>query len=173
MGVLTVEDGSIDTENLEDDGLSPGKILVYRQGATPPRFMNFDRVPVDFAAEENMLLNEFTYISGVSDLLRNSLSTYSKMSGVALQVLVEQDDTRISITAEKFVKRLRRWRNTFCVYIVNLQPFLVFQKLLATTGKLKFSTLTRLTFQATILFLKQQAKLAKQLRKTQYGFRSS
>ena len=107
MGVLTVEDGSIDTENLEDDGLSPGKVLVYRQGATPPRFMNFDRVPVDFAAEENMLLNEFTYISGVSDLLRNSLSSYSNMSGVALQVLVEQDDTRISITAEKIREAIK------------------------------------------------------------------
>lgn len=89
MGVLTVEDGSVDMDNLEDDGLSPGKVLVYRQGATPPKFMNFDRVPVDFTTEENMLLNEFTYVSGVSDLLRNSIANYSNMSGVALQVLVE------------------------------------------------------------------------------------
>ncbi len=101
MGVLTVEDGSVDVENLEDDGLSPGKVLIYRQGSTPPKFMNFDRVPVDFTAEENILLNEFSYISGVSDLLRNSVSNYSQLSGVALQVLVEQDDTRISVTAEK------------------------------------------------------------------------
>lgn len=101
MGVLTVEDGSVDTDNLEDDGLSPGKVLVYRQGSTPPKFMNFDRIPVDFATEESMLLNEFSYVSGVSDLLRNSVANYANMSGVALQVLAEQDDTRISITAEK------------------------------------------------------------------------
>ena len=107
MGVLTVEDGSVDTENLEDDGLSPGKVLVYRQGSNPPKFMNFDRVPIDFTSEENILLNEFTYISGVSDLLRNSVANYSQMSGVALQVLVEQDDTRISITADKIRESIK------------------------------------------------------------------
>lgn len=107
MGVLTVEDGSVDMDNLEDDGLSPGKVLVYRQGATPPKFMNFDRVPVDFTTEENMLLNEFTYVSGVSDLLRNSIANYSNMSGVALQVLVEQDDTRISITADRIREAIK------------------------------------------------------------------
>lgn len=107
MGVLTVEDGSVDVDNLEDGGLCPGKVLVYRQGATPPRFMNFDKVPVDFAAEETMLLNEFTYVSGVSDLLRNSLSSYANMSGVALQVLAEQDDTRISVAAEKVREAIR------------------------------------------------------------------
>lgn len=107
MGVLTVEDGSVDVDNLEDDGLSPGKVLIYRQGANPPKFMNFDRVPVDFSTEENMLLNEFTYVSGVSDLLRNSVANYSNMSGVALQVLVEQDDTRISITADKIREAIK------------------------------------------------------------------
>ena len=107
MGVLTVEDGSVDVDNLEDDGLSPGKVLIYRQGANPPKFMNFDRVPIDFSTEENMLLNEFTYVSGVSDLLRNSVANYSNMSGVALQVLVEQDDTRISITADKIREAIK------------------------------------------------------------------
>lgn len=107
MGVLTVEDGSVDTDNLEDDGLSPGKVLVYRQGSTPPRFMNFDRIPVDFTTEENMLLSEFSYVSGVSDLLRNSVANYANMSGVALQVLVEQDDTRISITADKIREAIK------------------------------------------------------------------
>ena len=33
---LAVEDGSVDIDNLEEEGLSPGKILVYRQGAQPP-----------------------------------------------------------------------------------------------------------------------------------------
>ena len=37
MGVLTVEDGSVDLDNLEEEGLSPGKILVYRQGSNAPR----------------------------------------------------------------------------------------------------------------------------------------
>ncbi|MBQ8431061.1 MAG: hypothetical protein IJX26_03910, partial [Clostridia bacterium] len=33
MGVLAVEAGSVDTDALEQDGLSPGKVLVYRQGS--------------------------------------------------------------------------------------------------------------------------------------------
>lgn len=100
MGVLTVEDGSVDTDNLEDEGLSPGKVLVYRQGANPPQFMTFDRVPIDFASEEKQILNEFTLISGVSDIMRTSLSNYVNMSGVALQRIIEQDDSRISNTVE-------------------------------------------------------------------------
>ena len=39
MGVLMVEDGSVDTDNLEEEGLSPGKILVYRQGSVKPQLM--------------------------------------------------------------------------------------------------------------------------------------
>lgn len=38
--VLLTEDGSIDTQKIEEEGLSPGKILLYRQGAVPPTFMN-------------------------------------------------------------------------------------------------------------------------------------
>lgn len=35
-GYMLVEDGSVDIDNLEEEGLAPGKILVYRQGAIPP-----------------------------------------------------------------------------------------------------------------------------------------
>ncbi|MCX4286529.1 MAG: hypothetical protein OSJ68_04460, partial [Clostridia bacterium] len=59
MGVLTVENGSVDTDNLEEEGLSPGKILVYRQGAEKPSLMDSGDVPADFAYEEDRLLSEF------------------------------------------------------------------------------------------------------------------
>jgi hypothetical protein len=35
-GYLVVEDGSVDVDELEEDGLAPGKIVVYRQGANWP-----------------------------------------------------------------------------------------------------------------------------------------
>ena len=35
-GYLVVEDGSLDIDELSEDGLAPGKILVYRQGANWP-----------------------------------------------------------------------------------------------------------------------------------------
>ena len=100
MGVLTVEDGSIDSEMLEEDGLEPGKVLVYRQGSTPPRYMTNNTLPNDFSYEEERLLNEFMVISGVSDLMRNSQSSISNMSGTALSLLIEQDDNRIAATVE-------------------------------------------------------------------------
>lgn len=37
--VLCVEDGSVDADELSEEGLAPGKILVYRQGGKIPEFM--------------------------------------------------------------------------------------------------------------------------------------
>ncbi len=100
MGVMAVEDGSVDIDNLEQEGISPGKILVYRQGATPPRMIDCGSLPNDFDREEARLLNEFTRISGVSEIMRSSQTASGATSGVALQLLIEQDDTRLSLSAE-------------------------------------------------------------------------
>lgn len=108
MGVLTVEDGSVDTDNLEEEGLSPGKVLVYRQGSNPPRFMDNGSIPTDFIYEEGQLQNEFVMISGVSELMRNSATPRNVTSGVALQLLIEQDDTRLAATAEEIRAALRK-----------------------------------------------------------------
>ena len=87
MGVLTVEDGSVDVEDLQTDGLSPGKVLVYRQGCKAPEIMNETALPIDFTEEENKLINEFITISGVSDVSSSS-SNASLSSGSALQLLI-------------------------------------------------------------------------------------
>ncbi len=107
MGVLTVEDGSVDVDDLADEGLSPGKIIVYRQGSQPPRLMNCGDVPSDFAVEEERLLNEFISVSGVSEIMRSSSVPSGATSGVALQLLIEQDDTRLSVSAELVRKAAR------------------------------------------------------------------
>lgn len=100
MGVMAVEDGSVDTDNLEEEGMAPGKVLIYRQGSPAPRLLNSGSVPTDFSLEEDRLLNEFLTLSGVSDLLRNSSLT-NNVSGVALQLLIEQDETRLISSAEQ------------------------------------------------------------------------
>ncbi len=100
MGILSVEDGSLDIENLEEEGLSPGKVLIYRQGASSPKLLSTGSVPIDFQYEESSLLNEFTNVSGVSDLLRSGTSI-SNASGVALQLLIEQDDVKLLSSAEE------------------------------------------------------------------------
>lgn len=100
MGVLAVEDGSVDIDNLEEEGLSPGKILVYRQGANMPSYMSAGNIPTDFTTEEARLLDEFKQISGVSDMLNSSIA-FANLSGVALQLLIEQDETRLSVSSEE------------------------------------------------------------------------
>lgn len=38
MGVLCVEDGSVDIDDLCEEGISGGKVIVYRQGSNAPKF---------------------------------------------------------------------------------------------------------------------------------------
>ena len=101
MGVLTVEDGSVDVDNLQEEGLSPGKVLIYRQGSEPPQIMDSGSVPMEFTYEEERLINEFMVISGTSELSRNSATPTNVTSGVALQLLIEQDDSRLTATADE------------------------------------------------------------------------
>jgi len=100
MGVLTVEDGSVDTENLEEEGLCPGKVISYRQGANPPKMLGVEQLPSSFQEEEEQLLNEFMEISGVTNLLANSSISHS-WSGTALTLLIEQDKERMQITIDE------------------------------------------------------------------------
>ncbi len=100
MGVINVEDGSVDTDDLVDEGLSPGKVIVYRQGSRPPQIMNSGSVPLDFTYEEERLKSEFVSISGTSEVSKNSTLASSTMSGAAIELLIEQDETRLSVTAE-------------------------------------------------------------------------
>lgn len=112
MGVLTVEDGSVDTDNLEEEGLSPGKILVYRQGAVKPQLMESGNVPTDFNQEEDRLLQEFVTVSGVSEFARNSTTPTAITSGVALQLIAEQDDIRLASSIDSVktcIKKLARY----------------------------------------------------------------
>lgn len=97
MGVLTVEDGSVDTDALETEGLLPGKILVYRQGGKAPEMLDCGDVPTAFKDEEEWLEKEFALISGVSDLSQNS-TPISVTSATGLQLLLTQDETRLSAT---------------------------------------------------------------------------
>ncbi|MBE7087729.1 MAG: hypothetical protein E7369_05475 [Clostridiales bacterium] len=96
---MTVEDGSIDVDDLATDGLSPGKVLVYRQGSTPPEVMKDFEMPSDFSEEESRLINEFVIISGVSDVSSSS-NNASVSSGSALEILIGQDNERMTMIAE-------------------------------------------------------------------------
>ena len=95
LGVLSVEDGSVDLDNLEDEGLCPGKVLVYRQGATEPKYLQSEAIPTGLSDEEKELGDEFNKISGINELLSTDSISHN-MSGVALELLVKQDETRLN-----------------------------------------------------------------------------
>ena len=101
MGILAVEDGSVDIESLEDEGLSPGKILVYRQGSTPPKIMDTNDTPTAFEKEEEKLLEEFTQISGIADLSVTRGTYASNMSGIALELLINQETDKLKATTDQ------------------------------------------------------------------------
>ena len=99
MGVLAVEDGSLDVEDLEEDGLSPGKVLIVRQGGRMPQMLELGSVPTELVREEERLLDEFTIISGISDLMKYSQAPSTNTSAKAIALLMEQDESRLSMTA--------------------------------------------------------------------------
>ncbi|MBQ8908801.1 MAG: hypothetical protein IJY90_00715 [Clostridia bacterium] len=99
LGVLSVEDGSVDLDNLEEEGLCPGKVLVYRQGAVEPKYLQGESLPNGIEKEEEFLIDEFKNISGVSDLLSANGLT-SSMSGIAMELMISQDETRLNASVE-------------------------------------------------------------------------
>lgn len=132
MNVLAVEDGSIDTEDLEVEGLSPGKVLVYRQGSKIPEIMQNPKTNLNFEEEEERLLGEFKTISGVSDMMTDSLANYTSMSGVALELLAEQDLSRLSTAIDSTKLAIK----IIAKYILRLyKQYAVMHRLLKISGE--------------------------------------
>lgn len=99
-GILTVEDGSVDTDNLENEGLAPGKILVYRNGATPPKFLEAGEIPNELKEEESRLVEELNILSSTSDMMISSAIPNKISSGTGLSMLIDQDNSRLTLAAE-------------------------------------------------------------------------
>ena len=106
MGIVAVEDGSIDCDELAEEGLAPGKVIVYRQGTQAPQIMDIGGMPAEFAAEEEWLEKEFSYISGVSDLSRSSTVT-NVTSASGLQLLLSQDNSRLAVTLDSMEQAIQ------------------------------------------------------------------
>ena len=117
VGVLAVEEGTADIEDLAENGLSPGKVIVYRQGANKPEMLYPGSIPDEFTKEEAALLEEFNLISGTSDLMRQSVAPPNITSGRALNTIAEQDDTRLAVTADKIrdaiIEISKQWLRLF------------------------------------------------------------
>lgn len=107
MGTVAVEDGSVDVDELADSGLEPGKIIVYRQGGTPPEALSLGNVPEEFWKEEESLLKEFARISGTEDLTEASGGFSGVTSATGLQLLIEQNDARLNVAYESLKRAIK------------------------------------------------------------------
>lgn len=107
MGTIAVEDGSVDTDELMADGLTPGKVLIYRQGGTPPTMLSLGSVPSEFSEEEDRLVEEFAKVSGVGEITQTTGTLNSVTSATGLQLLIEQDEARLNVSYEQIKSALR------------------------------------------------------------------
>lgn len=63
VGVVVTEDGSVDTNALAEEGLVPGKVIVYRQGSVPPTISYTDPKVLEIINEQcNAVYNEMLEI---------------------------------------------------------------------------------------------------------------
>ena len=107
MGVVAAEDGSVDAEDLAENGLYPGKVLVYRQGSPAPTFLDTGTIPSEFAQEEERIKEEFILVSGMSEVSRNSANPTSVTSAVGLQLLIDQDTNRMHMSIESVERAVK------------------------------------------------------------------
>ena len=106
LGQWTAEDGAVDLEDFEKRAGEPGAVLVYQRGYARPEPVEMKPLPVAFQTEEQALLQEFSMLSGVSEMSRHSEAPAGVKSGVALAIALEQDDTRLTLTANNIEKAL-------------------------------------------------------------------
>ena len=66
MGILCIEDGSVDVDDLETEGVAPGKVIIYRQGSVAPEFKlldgdvyQFTKAEEDIRDDMDRICNEF------------------------------------------------------------------------------------------------------------------
>ena len=107
MGTVAVEEGSVDTDELVEDGLAPGKVIVYRQGANPPEMLTLGSVPSEFMQEEERLESEFYKISGTTDITQEGNVFTSVTSATGLQLIIEQDEARLNVCYEQIRSALK------------------------------------------------------------------
>lgn len=98
IGTWIIQENSlVDEQEFEDNVGTPGYIVKTRAGTTmaPHRSEN-QTLPPAFETEPAQLLQEFSILSGVSEISRQSKAPSGVKSGVAMSLALEQDETRLS-----------------------------------------------------------------------------
>ena len=107
LGNLSVQEGSIDIELYEENGLAPGAFLVYQEGANPPEPVPNGQLPAEIMQERYNLKADMEYVAGTSQLMVNGATPSGVTSGTAIANLMEIDSTRLSLTGDQIRNSVR------------------------------------------------------------------
>lgn len=123
IGSWWAQEGSVDIDEVSENIGAPGYIGVYKQGSTPPVPMQNGNWPPEADREEANILADFNALSGVSDLSKTSQAPPGVKSGVALNIAAEQDDTRLSATAQNveqfLIENAKQWLRLYKHYVAS------------------------------------------------------
>ena len=132
IGAHTYEKGSIDEDRLLEEGIAPGSLHPRTPGSEPPEPIKNGEFPNVFVNEEQNLLRELEYLSGMSEMAMISATPSGLRSGKALESIKESDDMRISRTGEMIrsaaLEVSRQWLRLY-------KQFAVAPRILSFTGK--------------------------------------
>ena len=107
LGNISVEEGSIDIDFYEQDGLAPGAFLVYKQGSNPPTPVPNGQLPTEIMTERYNLKTDMEYVAGTSQLMVNGATPSGITSVTAIANLMEIDSTRLSLTGDHIRNSVR------------------------------------------------------------------
>lgn len=97
IGQWVAEENTVDIDLLTNE---PGLVIEHSRGSRPPAPVQFPSLPSTFMDELQTLTSEFMQISGVHEVSHAQLpqGAGGSPSGILVQQLQEQDDTRVATT---------------------------------------------------------------------------
>ena len=98
-GFIT-EEGAVDVEYYEENGLPPAAWLVYKTGTQPPKPIPNGQIPPEILNEREIIKRDMEYTAAVSQLMAIGSTPSGVTSGVAIENLREIDNTRLSLTGD-------------------------------------------------------------------------
>ena len=120
LGNMIVEEGSIDIDFYEQDGLAPGAMLVYKNGTNPPVPIPNGQLPQEIMTERYNLKTDMEYVAGTSQLMVNGATPSGVTSGTAISNLMEIDSTRMSLTGDHIRNSVKKlsilWLEIYKMY---------------------------------------------------------
>ena len=107
-GQLMIEDGSVDADDLSENGLVPGQPVIYRRGARLPELLETPQLDATALSHCDQLGKDMEYAAGVSGLMTGTTLPGGVKSGSAIESLRSIDRTRLTIYTENIRRGVRQ-----------------------------------------------------------------